>query len=416
MRLGRVAVLVASVVAALVATSLGVASAQTATGGFGAAPAHSNPADPATRAYFKPVLAPGASFSDEVLVTSASDTPLQLLVSAVDGLTGQTSGAVYANRDAPVTKTGAWVTPSISALSLAPHAQALVPFTVSVPAGATPGDHLAGVAIENANPQRSGSQFAVTTVIRTVVGVDITVPGPAEAGLRLGKLALKALPGTGVATLSMQLGDNRGKLVKPLVAVSLRGPGGYRRSVTRQLDTILPGDTIAYPFIWPDSLVPGDYYVVIRATGGPEPIVRQVDLRLSTVLHGATHPSLPNNTSGFPLAWALAIGLALILAIVIGSRIRRHRGRRAPLGKGTCSTSTLPRRAPALVTQAHRRSYPSPGHSQRPSLRGRSSPMPSLRRSAGTPTRLHDDHQVSNLARAARLARGARRGGIFTGR
>ena len=318
-RLVRVAVVGVCVAASLVATSPGGAYAQTATGGFGAAPAHPDPADPATRAYFKPVLAPGASFSDEVLVTSASDTPLQLLISAVDGLTGQTSGAVYANRDAPVTKAGAWVTPSISALSLAPGAQALVPFTIKVPAAATPGDHLAGLAVENANPQRSSGQFAVTTVIRTVVGVDITVPGPAEAGLRLGRLALKALPGTGVATLSMQLGDNRGKLVKPLVAVSLRGPGRYRHGVTRQLDTILPGDTIAYPFIWPDSLVPGIYHVVIRATGGPQPILRQADLRLGTALHGATHPNLPNNTSGFPIAWVLAIGLALILATVIGS-------------------------------------------------------------------------------------------------
>ncbi len=330
MRIGRVAAVVACVAASLIGTSLGAAFAQTATGGFGAAPANPDPADPATRAYFKPVLVPGASFSDAVVVTSTSDTPLQVLISAVDGLTGQTSGAVYGNREAPVKKAGMWVTPSVSALSLAPHSQQLVPFTIRVPARATPGDHLAGVAVENANPRRSSGQFAVTTVIRTVVGVDITVPGPAEAGLRLGGLALKALPGTHTATLSMQLGDDRGKLVKPMVSVSLRGPSRYQHRVNRQLDTILPGDTIAYPFIWPDSLVPGVYKAVVRATGGPKPIVREATLRLGTALHGATHPGLPT-TSSFPLAWAIGIALAAILAILMLVWLVRKRRPRSKL-------------------------------------------------------------------------------------
>ncbi len=329
-RVGHVLVVAACVAVCLVGTSGGQALAQTSTGGFGAAPAHPDPADPVTRAYFKPVLAPGATSTDEVLVTSTSGTPLQLLISAVDGLTGQTSGAVYANRDAPIQKAGAWVSPSISALSLAPHAQQLVPFTVRVPAGATAGDHLAGIAVQDANPRPpSGGQFSVTTVIRTVIGVDITVPGPAEAGLRVGALALKGLPGTSVATLSIQLGDDRGKLVKPLLSVSLRGPANYQRHLDRQLDTILPGDTIAYPFIWPDSLASGLYHVTVRATGGPQPIVREATLRLGTALHGATHPNLPS-TSSFPLAWAIALAAVLVIITLTWLVRRRRRGRYQP--------------------------------------------------------------------------------------
>jgi hypothetical protein len=307
------------------------AHAQTPTpsGGFGAAPAHPDPTDPATRAYFKASVAPGGTYQDELLVTSTSDTPVQLIVSPVDGLTGQTSGAVYANRDVPIKKAGGWVHPSISALTLAPHDQQLVPFTTTVPAGTTPGDHLAGIAVENANPQRSGGQFAVTEVLRTVVGVEIVVPGPAEPAVQLGKLGLKPVAGTNVASLSIQLGDNGRKLVKPGLTVTLTGPSNYKRRVARQLDTILPGDRIAYPFVWPDSLVRGRYHAVVRATGGAQPVQEQADLNLGTALHGAVHPALPG--SGIPRIVEIAAAPALVgLAVLIGWLIarRRRRGRR----------------------------------------------------------------------------------------
>src|SRR5712692_1819378 len=61
-------------------------------GGIGLWPGNSEPADPATRAYFKPTVAPGGTFSDVVVVTNTSDAAIDLFVSGVDGLTAQTSG------------------------------------------------------------------------------------------------------------------------------------------------------------------------------------------------------------------------------------------------------------------------------------------------------------------------------------
>jgi Bacterial protein of unknown function (DUF916) len=324
-RAARILVTAALVVVPLMGLAASPLSAQTATGGFGAAPAHPDPADPATRAYFKEALAPGATTSDEVLVTSNSDAPLQLVISAVDGLTGQTSGSVYANRDAPVRRAGAWITPAVSALSLAPHAQQLVGFQVQVPSDAAPGDHLGGLAIEDANPTRAGGQFAITQVVRTVVGVEVIVPGPASPAVRLGHLALKALPGTQVAALSIGLSDPGRLLVKPNLAVSLRGPSAYQRQVQRQLDTILPGDSIAYPFIWPDSLLAGRYHVHVRATGGSQPVTTDADVTLGTTLHGNKNTSLPARSQ---TPWLLIAAVAL-LVIVAGVGLwlwRRRRG------------------------------------------------------------------------------------------
>lgn len=326
MRIRSIIILVVACAAVLAGTSAAAVAQTAPTGGFGAAPAHPDPADLATRAYFKPVLSAGGTTTDELEVSSSSDTPRQLLIYPVDGLTGQTSGAVYANRDNRAKKAGTWVTPSITALSLAPHAQQLVPFTVRVPADASPGDHLAGLAVEDANPTRSPGQFSVTEVFRTVVGVDITVPGPAEPSLRLGALGLKALPGTSVAALSIHIGDNGRKLIKPLLHVAMRGPNGYRRTVTRNLDTILPGDTIAYPFLWPDGLGRGSYHVVVRASGAPASVTAAATLRLGAPLRGTSGRNAPSS-SGLPI---LLIVLAVVGPVAVGVGVwllRRHRDR-----------------------------------------------------------------------------------------
>ena len=130
----------------------------------------------------------------------------------------------------------------------------------------------------------------MTEVFRTVVGVDIVVPGPAQADLRLSGLGLKALPGTDVASLTIHIADRGRKLVKPLLAVSLRGPNNYRRAIDRQLDTILPGDTIAYPFLWPDSLLAGTYHVVVHATGAPHAVSVAATLQLGKALARRDQP------------------------------------------------------------------------------------------------------------------------------
>ena len=54
-------------------------------------------------------MAPGQTFSDEVIVTNTGDNPIELAVSGVDGVTAPTSGAVYGNRQtvAPHAELGA---------------------------------------------------------------------------------------------------------------------------------------------------------------------------------------------------------------------------------------------------------------------------------------------------------------------
>lgn len=304
------------------------AASASASDGFSVRPAHSDPADAATRAYFKMMIGPGGSSVDQVLVGNAGNEPVRLIVSSVDGLTGETSGAVYANRQDPVAKAGAWVTPSVTTVTVAPHGETRVGFVARVPVGAAPGDHLAGIAFENAAPRAtSGDRFSVTQVLRAVVGVLIQVPGPSEFRPHAVTAGLAALPGVGSAAVMINLRNDGAKLGKPRVEVALDGPAAYHRTISRQLDTLLPGDSIEFPLPWPDTLHAGDYDLVATVTGGREPAVLHTHVHLGPTLPGplvAKHRVA--RAQGVPV-WLLLLATGLgggMLGALIVRRPRRQ--------------------------------------------------------------------------------------------
>ena len=303
-------------------------------GGFSVRPAQSDPNDPATRGYFKPVVAPGGTYTNQVILGNTSAEPITFYVSAVDGLTAQNSGAVYANRGDPVVQAGRWVTPDVSELTVRPGRQTAVGFTVKVPRGASPGDHLAGLAFEKVNPQSpSVGNFSVTEILRVVIGVEIRVPGPASFRVDVHVLGIQPQPGSNVAAVMVELDDNGGLLGKPVLTVSLAGPHGYHNTVSRRLDTILPGDIIDYPFSWPDSLAAGCYKANSVATGGASKAGQTADVCTRSSLHGTVTRSRGQQQglgsaaprSGLPI-WLFVV-IALV-GVLIGALLRGPRGRR----------------------------------------------------------------------------------------
>lgn len=292
-----------------------------ASAGFGIAlrPGHFDPNDPSTKAYFKPAVAPGGTFTDEVVVSNTGDTPVELLVTGVDGLTAETSGAVYGNRQDTVKKAGAWVSAAQGTMTVAPHSELPVPFTVKVPKDVGAGDHLAGIAFEDVHPSSAGGNFAVTQVVRAVMGVQVMVPGPGAFAVHVDDAILKSLPGVSAASVLVTLGNNGVRLGKPALSVALTGANGYQKTVERTLDTILPGDTIPYALAWPDVLQAGDYSITATATApGAAPVVHTASTRLATVLAGVPAPGVvtpaPSPTqrsSGVPTTWILVVVGAL---------------------------------------------------------------------------------------------------------
>ncbi len=316
--------------ASIVPLALCPAAGATAAGGFGVRPAHVDPSDSSTRAYFKRSVEPGGSFADQVIVTNEGDVPLGLLVSAVDALTGATTGTVYANRQDPQRAAGAWLRGVQGSLTLPARTERAVAFTVKVPADATPGDHVAGIAFEETLPGATGSGFSITQVIREVVGVLVNVPGPARAfTLNIGPPAVR-VSGSGSMAIAVDLGNDGQVLGKPYLWAVLDGPRGYHRDLRLQLDTILPGDRVAYLLAWPGVAPEGRVHVCVA--GG---LATDEQARSCAWVDVATRPAtIPSSLR--PLAaggqpwWILLPGFlaGLLVGLLVARRRIRRPGRR----------------------------------------------------------------------------------------
>jgi hypothetical protein len=301
------------------------------TAGFSVRPVEVDPTNPLTRAYFILNVNRGAKLTRHVVVVNSGSAPVELLIYPVDGLTGTTSGDVYADRSDPRRFAGRWLQHATESINVPAYSHFVAPFTVVVPAHATPGDHLAGVAVEAAQRTTTGGHFSVTEVFREVVGVEMIVAGRAAPRIALRGAALAALPGTNYPSVKVRLANTGRDLCKPLLHVSLHGGGAASLSVSEQLDTVLPGTAIAFPFPLPHALAAGTYSISVAATECGAPARLHTMARLGTTL--ARTPASAVSTAAVVTAPSGGIGsLVPYIEFAIGglgigvlaSRRRRH--------------------------------------------------------------------------------------------
>jgi hypothetical protein len=304
-------------------------------GGFGARPAPTrHPSHQRPGPYFDLRLHVQHRLRRQVIVSNSGAHTVRLLVDAVDGTTGQTSGSVYVNRGSAPARAGRWVRPDARHLTLAPHTSRRLTFSVYVPFGASPGNHLAGLAFQDVQARQGRGRFAIRQVVRVVVGIELTVPGRAPTRFALPHLGIQALGGTAMPAVVVRTQNAGRVLCRPRLAVTLSRPGGVARTVHRRLDTVLPGDTINYPLPWPRRLADGAYTVDAVASGCGPHAVQHAVVRLGTSLQGtASRPGvlLPSPRAATPSPagptpwWIFAmIALAGALAGLAGGRVRRR--------------------------------------------------------------------------------------------
>jgi len=320
---GAACLVLAAGVEPMAATAVPMA---TAAGGLGLSPANASASGPT---YFVLHVKPGQSSKATVLVTNSSSRAMSLTVRAVDGLTGQTSGTIFAGQHSRVRKAGAWVRPSVRSLTVPAHATRLVPFTVRVPAKSEPGDHVAGIAFQNRLVTSSKKKkFTIKEIVRNVIAVQIVVPGHAAFHPRLTTMRIGKVGATNIAAVFVGLGDRGRKLGAPTLAVTLVGPKQQRRRLVRQLDTLLPGDTIHYPFTWPVRIRPGTYHVVAVLRGGGEHVTLRRTLRVRNGASAAKQReaafAVPHQDGTQPWQLVLLVGAGLGIAVTTSWLARRR--------------------------------------------------------------------------------------------
>ncbi len=263
--------------------------------GWSAAPAPGRGAGPSAqdRPYFYLEGAPGTVLSDRLSLGNPTRRPVTVQ------LRGTGTGAAG--------DTGSWLRFAAGRVTVPPRTRASVPFTVTVPKDAAPGDH-PGTITATGGPARHGGPAA-----RRTVPVHLRVAGPALSALTAEDVSVHRRGSAAVIRYTLV---NRGNTaLTPRLAVRADGVlGPVLRRAARTLPlTLQPGRRARLTEDWPDP-----------------PALDAVRLRLTVTAAGGAQDAVTASYTALP--WGVAAGAALVpvagAAGLVAVRRRRRRRRR----------------------------------------------------------------------------------------
>lgn len=131
---------------------------------------------PDQRVSYRLDVAPGATVTEHALVTNFSEEAVTFDIVAADGVLSPTGAFDLLPAEEESRGVGAWVEVQPT-VEVEPGASAVVPFTLTVPENATPGDHPGGIVagISRTGDQTDGPQVGVNT--RVGVRIHLRVDG-----------------------------------------------------------------------------------------------------------------------------------------------------------------------------------------------------------------------------------------------
>ncbi|MBM7820773.1 hypothetical protein JOE63_003250 [Cellulosimicrobium cellulans] len=289
------------------------------------------------RPNFSYAVRPGDTITDTVVVTNRSAQRLELRTYAADAFTttsGQLDLLPAAERS---TDLGAWITLGSGSITVDPGQSIDVPFTIAVPADASPGDHSAGV-ITSLVQQASASTVALDR--RLALRVHARVEGALAPAVEVSDVEVVhhdvANPfGTSSATVRYTLTNTGNARVVPAESVAVTGPFGW--AATTASDGELP------------ELLPGSALEREVAVTGVRPLGRAdatVDVTATAVgIGGGATASDDGAAQTWAVPWAalVLVGLALLVALrgpALVAALRRRRAGDAPGGLRAAGSAT----------------------------------------------------------------------------
>ncbi|MFI9207298.1 WxL protein peptidoglycan domain-containing protein [Streptomyces sp. NPDC053253] len=275
-----------------------------------------------SRPYFYLSVDPGTSLTDRVTVTNKTAAPLTFRLYGADAYnTDRDGGFAVRTQQEKQTGAGAWIKPQRTRVTVPARSAVTVPYTLTVPADADPGDHPGALVALDERISPSG-QGSVAMGVQSAVGarVYLRVNGPTVPALAVEDITLTQdrplVPGAGgsSAVVSYTL-HNRGNVtLNPKVALKAEGLFG-RTLLARDLGGV------------PSELLPRQKIrLTERWSGSP-----QFDWGDVTLTASAKGVKETGTVSFLALPW-LAAGILLVAVPTgfLGLRMRRRRALSGP--------------------------------------------------------------------------------------
>ncbi|WP_159806840.1 WxL protein peptidoglycan domain-containing protein [Cellulomonas citrea] len=268
---------------------------------------------------------PGGHVDDAMVVTNHGTAPLDLAVYAADGFTADTGTLDLVTQGTTSTGIGAWVRTATATVTVQPDASVEVPFTLDVPAGATPGDYAGGVITSLTQPDAAAG---ITVDRRLGIKIALRVGGALTPGMAVQDVHLSYAGSTnpfasGDATLTYTIRNTGNSLLSAQQAATVTGPFGWWPTAAPPLDAapqLLPGEswTVTVPV---HGVLPS---FRIAATATLVPVVTDASGSTSTL----TPVAATAHTWAVP--WTAVALLLLLVGAGVGAPVvlRRVRTRR----------------------------------------------------------------------------------------
>ncbi|MFE0137769.1 WxL protein peptidoglycan domain-containing protein [Streptomyces sp. NPDC059037] len=247
------------------------------------------------RPYFYVEGTPGSVLEDTVTVTNPGSKPRTIELTGADA--DNTRGGAFSLGRGKPTDTGSWITFARREVKVPPRTRAEVPFSVSVPEDAIPGDHPGAIVA------RGGGRDAG-------VRVHLRVSGPTLSALTVEKVKAEG------SRITYDIVNRGNTVLTPKLAVRADGLFG----------TLL--DRPARPL--PIELLPGRR-VTLTEPWQDAPSLDSADVTLTVTAAGDARDEASASVRFVPWGWVAGVGAALLgLAGAAFWFVRRRRG---PVGE-----------------------------------------------------------------------------------
>ncbi|GAA5195172.1 WxL protein peptidoglycan domain-containing protein [Microbacterium jejuense] len=290
----------------------------------------------ADRTNYGYTIDPGGSVADGIVVANHGQEPVELKVYAADGFTSEDGALSLVVAGEESKAVGAWITPDQESVTLAAGASASIPFTVSIPDNATPGDYAGGIVTSLTVPDAA---TGVNVDRRLGIRVNLRVGGELAPALAVEGLSVSWNGGLnpfagGDATVTYTLHNTGNAAVSAEPASTVGGVFGLLVTdapAVAAVPELLPGESLTQTVVVPN--VPPLFALLASTT--VTPVVMDAA--------GSRSPITEVSATGVGVAvpWMLLIILALIAAAIV--LVLRRRGR---------SKAEAQQREDARVTEA----------------------------------------------------------------
>ncbi|QWT23306.1 DUF916 domain-containing protein [Subtercola sp. PAMC28395] len=308
------------------------------TAGISGAPSDGKATDDRSR--FSYQLAPGQHIDDFYQVKNTGTVPQTMKVFATDAYNTDDGSYGLLDTDATPADAGKWVSFANGAKQLSipldPGATQIVPFTLDVPADASPGDHAAGIVISVLTPD---GQVLVDR--RVATRLYARVEGALQAALTISSISAsydqQFNPFDGAATVTYTVKNNGNVALGANTVVGVNTYLGIAAAgqVRTELKEMLPGSTRTVSVTVPGVAQLGylNPYISLAPTIDPE------------ALNPGPLTTVNRDTVLIAMPWWLVIILVIVLLVWLFLRIRRKRDEKNAIAWAAYTEAEARRRA-----------------------------------------------------------------------